>query len=161
MCGLHLLFQCCARSAPMTGPKQHTGQRPEGRFVVGGDEYAAAMRDLPTIVETYKTYDDVNMVKCADVGQVRTRHAQRSLQCSQARHHYDSRGLPIRRVVPSNHTCVVLVHSCTGCGSTSWPSAFSRLQRTDVETEPLYSLHSRGAESSAVNSCVLVCCSKY
>ena len=38
--------------------------------MVGGDEYAAALRDLPTIVETYKTYDDVNMVKCTDIGQV-------------------------------------------------------------------------------------------
>ena len=46
------------------------GQRPEGRFAVGGDEYAVALRDLPTIVETYKTYDDVNMVKCTDIGQV-------------------------------------------------------------------------------------------
>ena len=45
--------------------------------MVGGDEYAAAARDLPTIVETYKTYDDVNMVKCTDVGQVRHGTAQK------------------------------------------------------------------------------------
>ena len=40
--------------------------------MVGGDEFSAALRDLPTIVETYKTYDDVNMVKCTDIGQVRS-----------------------------------------------------------------------------------------
>jgi len=50
--------------------------------VVGGDEYAAAARDLPTIVETYKTYDDVNMVKCTDVGQVNAaRVALTRLRC--------------------------------------------------------------------------------
>ena len=58
-------------AAGSTGSRQHLAQRPEGRFVVGGDEYAVALRDLPTIVETYKTYDDVNMVKCTDIGQVR------------------------------------------------------------------------------------------
>ena len=69
----HLMWLVCRVTA---GTKQHLGQRPEGRFVVGGDEYAAALRDLPTIVETYKTYDDVNMVKCTDIGQVRPRSSR-------------------------------------------------------------------------------------
>ena len=65
-------------AAVTIGPKQHLGQRPDGRLVVGRDVYAAALRDLPTIVETYKTYDDINMVKCTDVGQVMAHDASQA-----------------------------------------------------------------------------------
>ncbi len=47
--------------------------------MVGGDEFAVALRDLPTVVETYKTYDDVNMVKCTDIGQVSTASGSRAV----------------------------------------------------------------------------------
>lgn len=33
------------------------------------------LQDLPTVVESYKTLDDVSLVKLADVGQVRGRSA--------------------------------------------------------------------------------------
>jgi TATA-binding protein-associated factor Taf7 len=29
------------------------------------------VQDLPTIVESFKTYDDINLVKTTDIGQVR------------------------------------------------------------------------------------------
>lgn len=41
-----------------------------GTLKVGGDEFAAHLLDMPTIVETYKTYDDVHLVKSNDIGQV-------------------------------------------------------------------------------------------
>lgn len=37
---------------------------------MGADEFSVLLKDLPTIVETYKTYDDAHLVKCTDVGQV-------------------------------------------------------------------------------------------
>ena len=37
-----------------------------------GHEYAFALLDLPTILETYKTYNDSDLVKSNDIGQVRT-----------------------------------------------------------------------------------------
>lgn len=42
-----------------------------GTFVCGGDTFALAVQDLPTIVESYKTYDDIHLVKSTDIGQVR------------------------------------------------------------------------------------------
>jgi len=41
-----------------------------GTLKVGGDKFAAHLLDMPTIVETYKTYDDVHLVKSNDIGQV-------------------------------------------------------------------------------------------
>jgi hypothetical protein len=38
--------------------------------VFQGKEYPVTVLDLPCVTETYKTYDDVNLVKAADVGQV-------------------------------------------------------------------------------------------
>lgn len=39
-------------------------------FEFAGRRYPACVVDLPTVVESYKSYDDVNLVKTADVGQV-------------------------------------------------------------------------------------------
>lgn len=39
-------------------------------FEFAGRRYPARIVDLPTVVESYKSYDDVNLVKTADVGQV-------------------------------------------------------------------------------------------
>lgn len=41
-----------------------------GTFAIGGDSFPASLLDLPTVVESYKTYDDTNLVKTADIGQV-------------------------------------------------------------------------------------------
>jgi hypothetical protein len=43
--------------------------------VVDGVSYPVTVQTLPTVVESYKTYDDVNLVKTADVGQVGGRRA--------------------------------------------------------------------------------------
>eukprot|EP00873_Tetraselmis_striata_P019979 jgi/Tetstr1/440243/TSEL_028594.t1 len=42
----------------------------EGVFKIGGDEFPCQLLDLPTVIETYKTYNDANLVKSADIGQV-------------------------------------------------------------------------------------------
>ena len=42
----------------------------EGELWVGGDTFPARLQDLPTKVEAWKTLDDVNLVKSADVGQI-------------------------------------------------------------------------------------------
>eukprot|EP00887_Chlorella_sp_A99_P004002 scaffold11.g4002.t1 len=41
-----------------------------GKFVWEGREYPVTVLALPTVVESYKTYDDVNLCKSADVGQM-------------------------------------------------------------------------------------------
>lgn len=41
-----------------------------GRLSVDGVSYPVTVLDLPTVVESYKTYDDINLVKTADVGQI-------------------------------------------------------------------------------------------
>ena len=43
----------------------------EGYLLVDGKEYPVKRQDLPTIVESFKTYDDINLVKTGDLGQVR------------------------------------------------------------------------------------------
>ena len=43
----------------------------EGHLLVDGKEYPVKRQDLPTIVESFKTYDDINLVKTGDLGQVR------------------------------------------------------------------------------------------
>lgn len=41
-----------------------------GTFVIGNDRFTASLMDLPTVVESYKTYDDTNIIKTADIGQM-------------------------------------------------------------------------------------------
>ncbi|EOY32298.1 PREDICTED: transcription initiation factor TFIID subunit 7 [Theobroma cacao] len=41
-----------------------------GTFVIGNDRFPASLLDLPSVVESYKTYDDSALVKTADVGQM-------------------------------------------------------------------------------------------
>ncbi|KAI4369688.1 hypothetical protein MLD38_018102 [Melastoma candidum] len=41
-----------------------------GTFVIGSDSFSAYLMDLPTVVESYKTYDDTNLIKTADIGQM-------------------------------------------------------------------------------------------
>ncbi len=43
----------------------------QGTLTVDGVVYPVQVLDLPTTVESYKTYDDTNLVKSGDVGQVR------------------------------------------------------------------------------------------
>lgn len=42
-----------------------------GKLIVDGVTYLVTVQSLPTVVESYKTYDDINLVKTADIGQVR------------------------------------------------------------------------------------------
>lgn len=35
-----------------------------------GEQHRVILQDLPTVVESYKTLDDANLVKVADIGQV-------------------------------------------------------------------------------------------
>ncbi|KAI3450895.1 hypothetical protein Pfo_007560 [Paulownia fortunei] len=41
-----------------------------GTFVIGNDRFSASLLDLPTVVESYKTYDDNVLIKTADIGQM-------------------------------------------------------------------------------------------
>ncbi|PIN00842.1 hypothetical protein CDL12_26647 [Handroanthus impetiginosus] len=43
-----------------------------GTFVIGNDCFSASLLDLPTVVESYKTYDDNVLIKTADIGQIIT-----------------------------------------------------------------------------------------
>ena len=70
-------FPQCARSASAGDPRQ-------GTFKVGDDEFPVFVRDLPTIVETYKTYDDMHLVKCTDVGQAWPRRLAPRFTCRAA-----------------------------------------------------------------------------
>lgn len=42
----------------------------QGEFVFGEERYTVLLKDLPCIVESYKTFDDINLVKSSDVGQM-------------------------------------------------------------------------------------------
>jgi transcription initiation factor TFIID subunit 7 len=39
--------------------------------MIGNESFPASLLDLPTVVESYKTYDDSVLIKTADVGQVK------------------------------------------------------------------------------------------
>ena len=41
-----------------------------GALVIQGESFPTKRLDLPTIAETFKTYDNCNLVKSADIGQV-------------------------------------------------------------------------------------------
>ncbi|XP_042518619.1 transcription initiation factor TFIID subunit 7 isoform X1 [Macadamia integrifolia] len=41
-----------------------------GTFVIGSDRFPTSLLDLPTGVESYKTYDDNVLIKTADIGQI-------------------------------------------------------------------------------------------
>ncbi|XP_011089141.1 transcription initiation factor TFIID subunit 7 [Sesamum indicum] len=41
-----------------------------GTFIIGNDRFSASLLDLPTVVESYKTYDDNVLIKTADIGQM-------------------------------------------------------------------------------------------
>lgn len=43
-----------------------------GRLTLEGVEHRIDVLQLPTVVESYKTYDDTNLVKTKDIGQVGT-----------------------------------------------------------------------------------------
>lgn len=42
----------------------------KGTFTMGGESFSVQVKDLPTLVESYKTYDDIHIVKSNDVGQM-------------------------------------------------------------------------------------------
>eukprot|EP00882_Tetradesmus_deserticola_P009596 GHRQ01010130.1.p1 GENE.GHRQ01010130.1~~GHRQ01010130.1.p1 ORF type:complete len:227 (+),score=99.55 GHRQ01010130.1:169-849(+) len=41
-----------------------------GALTVDGVQHGVVLQDMPTVVESYKTLDDANLVKAADIGQV-------------------------------------------------------------------------------------------
>lgn len=41
-----------------------------GTFVIGNERFPTSLLDLPTVTESYKTYDDSVLIKTADIGQV-------------------------------------------------------------------------------------------
>ena len=41
--------------------------------MIGNQRFPASLLDLPTVVESYKTYDDSFLVKAADIGQVKVK----------------------------------------------------------------------------------------
>lgn len=47
-----------------------TDNNQDGTLTVDGVLYPVKLLNLPTVVEAYKTYDDVNLVKINDIGQV-------------------------------------------------------------------------------------------
>lgn len=69
------LLLCCTLSWPRStvqGPDLPQVDR-EGVLTVDGEAHEVVLQDLPTVVEAYKSLDDTNLVKIADVGQVRVR----------------------------------------------------------------------------------------
>ncbi|KAG8371756.1 hypothetical protein BUALT_Bualt13G0121400 [Buddleja alternifolia] len=53
-----------------------------GTFAIGNDRFSASLLDLPTVVESYKTYDDNVLIKTADIGQVDDNGERGKRQCS-------------------------------------------------------------------------------
>ncbi|XP_058781638.1 transcription initiation factor TFIID subunit 7-like [Vicia villosa] len=49
---------------------QFTEDGRSGEFVIGDDHFPAYLLDLPSVVESYKTYDDNSLVKTADISQM-------------------------------------------------------------------------------------------
>ncbi|BDA46268.1 probable transcription initiation factor TFIID subunit 7 [Coccomyxa sp. Obi] len=64
------------------------GSGRKGTFIMGNDRFPLTVHDLPTIVESYKTYDDVNLVKTANIGQVLvvSKEGQNQSQATKCRH---------------------------------------------------------------------------
>ena len=58
----------------MTKCNAEDGEGRRGTFIFDETALPASLKDLPTIVECYKTYDDVNLVKTGDIGQVICQH---------------------------------------------------------------------------------------
>lgn len=49
-----------------------TDSERSGSFQWGGRSYPVTVLNLPSVVESYKTLDDINLVKTCDIGQVRS-----------------------------------------------------------------------------------------
>lgn len=64
-CELHCFAELMAPASP-----SDAAQPREGRFVIGDESHPLLLRRLPCVVESFKTYDDINLVKTADVGEV-------------------------------------------------------------------------------------------
>lgn len=54
---------------PRNLPHPFPGDR-EAQLTVGQDSYGVSLMNLPTVVETYRTMDDENLIKVGDVGQM-------------------------------------------------------------------------------------------
>ena len=59
-----------------------------GTFMIGNQRFPASLLDLPTVVESYKTYDDSFLVKTADIGQVKAKICVYVLLICRPRNHF-------------------------------------------------------------------------
>lgn len=66
------LYECQLNDVTTCNAEDGEGRR--GTFIFDETALPASLKDLPTIVECYKTYDDVNLVKTGDIGQVVCQH---------------------------------------------------------------------------------------
>lgn len=92
--------QLCSGLTNQAGSICSTGDPNEGVLTVDGTQHRVVLQNLPTVVESYKTLDDANLVKVADIGQVgtciaahalRDRHSGCSTGTSQAGRHVHCR----------------------------------------------------------------------
>ncbi len=57
-------------SSPSSLTPAEDGEGRKATFTFDDIVLPASLKDLPTIVESYKTYDDITLVKTGDIGQV-------------------------------------------------------------------------------------------
>jgi len=63
-------FQCLVLLTFFSPPINSADSNVAGVLRFEGKDYQLTVLNLPTIAECYKTYDDVNLVKTGDIGQV-------------------------------------------------------------------------------------------
>ncbi|KAL5554455.1 hypothetical protein UlMin_041996 [Ulmus minor] len=66
----HLLNENASSSEDKSLDLSFTEDGRTGTFVIGNDSFPASLLDLPSVIESYKTYDDSVLIKAADVGQM-------------------------------------------------------------------------------------------
>jgi TAFII55 protein conserved region len=83
-------------------------------FSVGGEAFPAHVLNLPTIVESYKTYDDIHLVKSNDIGQVPSLNEGWGFAWLLYRHPVDcGRLYPFTATIVHQHLLLSLVHVYT------------------------------------------------
>ncbi|XP_057470679.1 transcription initiation factor TFIID subunit 7-like [Actinidia eriantha] len=66
----HLLTENAAASEDKSLDLSFSEDGRSGSFVRGNDHFPASLLDLPSIVESYKSYDDSVLIKTVDIGQM-------------------------------------------------------------------------------------------
>ena len=62
---LRITIPALERCFPLLCPEERKGE-----LRVGSESFPARLLDLPTVTESWKTYDGANLVKSADIGQI-------------------------------------------------------------------------------------------